>query len=121
MNNNKDLILQKIKKIWESNPDFRLGQLLCETANYGALYYATDDELITLLETRYKIDTSDVTVVDDDKLQQLQKILNDSLNNRTPSNKGRIYIHDPKTNKMKAVFEYELDEFLKNGWILGRK
>ena len=58
--NNIDLILKKVKKVWEAHPELRLGQMLCNVANYGALYYSTNEEIIKLLEQFYKIDTSDV-------------------------------------------------------------
>ena len=57
--NNIDLILKKVKKVWEAHPELRLGQMLCNVANYGALYYSTNEEIIKLLEQFYKIDTSD--------------------------------------------------------------
>ena len=44
--NNIDLILKKVKKVWEAHPELRLGQMLCNVANYGALYYSTNEEII---------------------------------------------------------------------------
>ena len=59
---NIDLILEKVKKVWKANPELRLGQLFCQVANYGALYYSTNDDIIKLLEQRYNIDLSTVEI-----------------------------------------------------------
>lgn len=48
-----DMILKSIKNIWKNFPDLRLGQLLCNCANYNTLYYIEDEELVNLLCTAY--------------------------------------------------------------------
>ena len=111
---NIDLILEKVKKVWKANPELRLGQLLCQVANYGALYYSTNDDIIKLLEQKYNIDTSDVTLTPPKK----------TSNKKMPDNKGRIYIHKDfadKDTEVKAVFSNELEYYLAEGWSLGRK
>lgn len=47
-------ILEGIKKVWEENPDMRLGQLLCNVMRDPALYYVEDDQLVRMLELYYK-------------------------------------------------------------------
>lgn len=118
MNNDIDLILKKVKKVWEANSELRLGQLLCSVANYGALYYSSNEDIIKLLEQFYKIDTSDV--------EKEEKMMDDAAKHRKyykrklPQNNGRIYIHNNE-GKVKAVFQNDLDDYLNNGWRLGRK
>lgn len=115
--NNIDLILKKVKKVWEAHPELRLGQMLCNVANYGALYYSTNEEIIKLLEQFYKIDTSDVEKeIETTKAPAARKYYKRTL----PKNNGRVYIHNNE-GKVKAVFQNDLDDYLNNGWRLGRK
>ena len=115
--NNIDLILKKVKKVWEAHPELRLGQMLCNVANYGALYHSTNEEIIKLLEQFYKIDTSDVEKeTETTKAPTARKYYKRTL----PKNNGRVYIHNNE-GKVKAVFQNDLDDYLNNGWRLGRK
>lgn len=54
----REEVLQRIKYVWEDQPNMRLGQLLCTCANYVALCYSSDEELIKMLEQKYDCDTS---------------------------------------------------------------
>lgn len=54
----REEVLRRIEYVWEAQPNMRLGQLLCTCANYVALYYSTDEELIKMLEQKYDCDTS---------------------------------------------------------------
>ena len=110
---NIDLILEKVKKVWKANPELRLGQLLCQVANYGALYYSTNDDIIKLLEQKYNIDLSTIEIPTAETKKNYYR-------RKMPQNKGRIYIHN-KEGKIKAVFYDDLDSYLNNGWKLGRK
>lgn len=114
-----DLIVEKIKKIWKANPDLRLGQMLCQTANYGVLYYSENDDLIKILEDFYHIDTSDVQPISEEKIRQsFEKIVAES--NRRKSNAGRIYIHNDN-GEVKAIIRDDWDSYVTKGWTLGRK
>ena len=45
--------LKIVEKIWDKNPELRLGQLLCNVGNFTLLYYISDAELETLLQRTY--------------------------------------------------------------------
>lgn len=45
-------ILDKIKKLWEKNPDLRLGQLIINATGIDP-YYIEDDALVQALEALY--------------------------------------------------------------------
>lgn len=47
-------VLETISKIWNKNPDLRLGQLLLNAVDSEYLYYIEEDELIKILEEVYK-------------------------------------------------------------------
>lgn len=118
MINDKNLVLEKLKKIWNAYPDLRLGQLLCNIGDYGTLYYINDTQLIETLEKKYNVDTSDVTLVEPVKNDTEES--SQTYKRKMPENKGRKYIHN-KEGKMKSIMPEELDHYLKNGWKLGRK
>lgn len=48
-------ILNRIEKIWEQNPDLKLGQLIGNVIDPKYLYEIEDDVLISLLEKLYDI------------------------------------------------------------------
>ena len=50
-----DDTLDKVRKVWYSNPDMRLGQLILNLATVpnGELYFLEDDELVERLEEVY--------------------------------------------------------------------
>jgi uncharacterized protein YihD (DUF1040 family) len=51
-----DIVLSKIKTIWEKYPDLRLGQLILNVVrdtNSHVLYYLEDDELLKKLIEEY--------------------------------------------------------------------
>lgn len=45
--------LKRLKKIWRGFPDLRLGQIIGNCVNYQQLYYLSDEELITIIESKY--------------------------------------------------------------------
>lgn len=120
LNKQKELTLEKIKKIWLANPEMRLGQLLCSAANYGALYYAEDELLVQILEQKYSINTSDVKEPVKEVIKET-KVKKPTYKRTMPKNEGRVYIHEKSSGKVKAVFKEDLDDYLNNGWVLGRK
>ena len=48
-----NVVLRKIKKIWEQNPDMRLGQLIGNVVDESAIYFIEDDDLVKHLELFY--------------------------------------------------------------------
>lgn len=51
--NRIDDILERLKDIWKTYPDLRLGQLILNVANDPLLYYLEDDELLNKMEEIY--------------------------------------------------------------------
>lgn len=49
-----DKVIDKVRKVWKTYPDLRLGQLLENTASWTGidLFYVEDDVLLRELETR---------------------------------------------------------------------
>jgi uncharacterized protein YihD (DUF1040 family) len=47
-------ILKEIEKIWVTQPDLRLGQLLGNIIREPSLYYIEDEELIKILKKGYE-------------------------------------------------------------------
>lgn len=125
-----DLTLEKLRFIWKHFPEMRLGQLLCSSANYGALYYSTDSQLIETLEQHYKVDASSVTLpmttlsedqqaAHEAEMQKMQELV-DSLRalKKDSANKGRIYIH--RGNQSKSIAAEDLQSYMNEGWLKGR-
>lgn len=48
-----DHILNRLKQVWETHPDLRLGQLILNVVEDPTLYYIEDDDLIDRLEQTY--------------------------------------------------------------------
>lgn len=50
-----EVVLDKVRQTWYSNPDMRLGQLLLNLESYyhTDLYHVEDDELVRRLEEVY--------------------------------------------------------------------
>lgn len=107
--NRIETTLKQIERIWKKYPDLRLGQLLCNVANYGALYYVEDNVLLELLQHTYgRIEEE----VETDKEVEEAKEVKSNL-------KDRVYIH--KGEKIKAVYKNELESYFADGWRKGRK
>lgn len=51
--NDIEKTITEIKKIWQTYPDLRLGQLLCNVIRDPALYYVEDEVLINKLKMYY--------------------------------------------------------------------
>ena len=51
--NRIDSILARLKTLWKSNPDLRLGQLILNALRDPTLYYIEDEEMIRSLEDFY--------------------------------------------------------------------
>lgn len=47
------VILGRLRKVWEKNPNLRLGQLI--TNVFGDAYYIEDEKLVEALESFYKL------------------------------------------------------------------
>jgi uncharacterized protein YihD (DUF1040 family) len=56
MRNNEHIshVLKELQKIWEENPDLRLGQMLLNAVDQDdiALFFTEDDELISIMKTK---------------------------------------------------------------------
>jgi hypothetical protein len=56
MRNNEHIshVLKELQKIWEVNPDLRLGQMLLNAVDQDdiALFFTEDDELISIMKTK---------------------------------------------------------------------
>lgn len=127
----KDEVLAKVKYIWEKQPDMRLGQLFCSCANYGALYYSTNEQLIETMAQKYGCSTIGINALyaqeketrTETYEQQIKALktqiceLEARLNAPSP-NKGRVYIY--KDDQVKSVEKSLLDNYLKEGWKKGR-
>jgi len=50
-NRHRKLILKELERLWDENPDLRLGQLI---NNLGEVYYLEDENLIKRLKLIYK-------------------------------------------------------------------
>lgn len=48
-------ILKELAKVWQKNPDLRLGQLIGNVLEGPALYYTEDDKLINVLKKYYNV------------------------------------------------------------------
>lgn len=48
------IILEKVEKIWEKNPDLRLGQLLLNVCREPTLYYIEDEDLVEMMALIYE-------------------------------------------------------------------
>lgn len=51
--NRIDKILDRLKVVWEENPDLRLGQLILNVVRDPTLYYVEDEALLDALEYNY--------------------------------------------------------------------
>ena len=129
--NDINLILEKIKFIWKHYPDQRLGQLLCSSANYGALYYSTDDDLIKILEQKYAVDTSRIDLPVEKPMEdrlttyelEMQKMRElivalQATSKKPSANKGRIYIH--RSGQTKSINASDFKDYARDGWEKGR-
>ena len=45
------IVLERVRQVWEANPQWRLGQLLCTVAEWKDLYYLEDEEVVHALRT----------------------------------------------------------------------
>ena len=95
--NRIETTLKQIEGIWKKYPDLRLGQLLCNVANYGALYYIEDNDLINLLHQTYGRFDEEV-----ENKEEVKSNLKD-----------RVYVH--KDEKIKAVPKNELESYFADG------
>ena len=55
-------MIDLLTKIWVTNPDLRLGQLLCSVLDSTDIYYTEDDELEKLLRKVYSIPKGEASV-----------------------------------------------------------
>lgn len=63
--NRIDVILGRLKVVWEQYPDLRLGQLILNVTNDPFLYHMEDEELLNLIEQTYaSLKASDERVED---------------------------------------------------------
>lgn len=49
-----DVMLERLRDVWERNPDLRLGQIVCNAGQYGLtmpIYHVEDEELMTAIES----------------------------------------------------------------------
>ena len=56
-------ILKEIEKIWEENPDLRLGQLIANVVDESAIYFVEDEYLIDELKEVYKPKTDEGFII----------------------------------------------------------
>jgi len=128
---NKDEVLAKVKYIWETRPDMRLGQLFCSCANYGALYYSTNEQLLETMEQKYGCDTTGINALYAHEKETRTETYEQQINalktqicklearlNAPSPNKGRVYIY--KGDQVKSVEKNLLDNYLKEDWKKGR-
>jgi len=47
--------LQRIREVWQRNPDARLGQIIANVTTEDDVYFIEDEELINRVETLYHI------------------------------------------------------------------
>lgn len=48
-----DKILERLKVVWKTYPDLRLGQLIGNVTEGPTMYYMEDGQMIEILETFY--------------------------------------------------------------------
>lgn len=113
--------LKYLKAVWSKYPNLRLGQLLCNVCNYTSLYYISDGQLLEALGQYYKVDFKKLMEVSEEvKEEPTSKYTpNPDMKNIGAANKGRVYIH--KGNEVKLVEKSFLDDYIKQGFSLGRK
>lgn len=127
----KNEVLAKVKYIWEKQPDMRLGQLFCSCANYGALYYSTNEQLLETMAQKYGCNITGINALyaheNETRTETYEQQINalktqicalEARLNAPSPNKGRVYIY--KNDQVKSVEKNLLDNYLKEGWRKGR-
>lgn len=52
--NNKRIVIERLYKLWESNPELRIAQLLWNEFGNEDFFYIEDKDFIKRLEEKYK-------------------------------------------------------------------